>query len=141
MLQCQRNQYITVRLEDFKALLKRIAESFDSQDALARAIGINGSRLSRAINVGDFPFNVENCLRLAKISGESPSEILRAAGKKDIANLLESLYGPDRTKLLTVEERELLDRWDALSPKGREALKTLIADLTPKATKAHKRSA
>src|SRR5579885_1214122 len=82
-------------VSDFKTLLNRIAAGFPSHRALATALGVTPSRLSRAMTGtgGEFPFNVTNCLRLAQLSGESASEILRAAGKKDVADLIEALYG------------------------------------------------
>lgn len=122
MLQCQAVQYITNTVTDFKELLNRIADRFDSRDALAKALGMNGSRLSRALNSGDFPFNVANCLRLAKISGEPPSKVLRAAGKADVAELLESLYKPS----VNEGERELLDLWDTLSKQEQHGVMSLL---------------
>jgi hypothetical protein len=126
--------------DEFKALLNKIAIRFPSRQAFANAIGMNGSRLSRALNTGDFPFNVTNCLRLAKLSGESPAEILRAAGKADVADLIESLYGKDRTRLLSLGERELLDEWEGLTPPARDALRVLMRERQISSTKEPKHS-
>lgn len=143
LLQEQAAQYLaaTLEKETFKVLLNRIAQRYPSRSALAQALRITPSRLSRALNTGDFPLNVSNCLRLAKLSGESATEILRAAGKGDVAELIEGLYGKDRTRLLTMPERELLDEWHALSPRAREALGSIISDLSPKKPAKHKRTA
>src|SRR4051812_1758742 len=97
------------RVSEFSELLTRVVAAFPNRSAFAKAIGLNASRLSRALNTGDFPFNVTNCLRLAQVSGEPPSKVLRAAGKGDVADLIETLYGRDRNALLSPEERELLD--------------------------------
>lgn len=131
-------QYIAASVADekFKELLKRIADRFPSKKAFAEAMDIDPSRLTRALNTGDFPFNVVNCLRLAKISGESPAEILRTAGKADVAELIESLYGKDRTRLLTAEERELLDTWKGFTPDTRQALLRSFAELSGRRTKS-----
>lgn len=126
--------------ENFKALLNRLSSGFASRDAFAKALGINSSRLSRAMNTGDFPFNVSNCLRLAKISGESPTAILRAAGKGDVADLIEALYGKDRTRLLTPSERELLDAWHRMSPRAQEALQSIIDDLAGPKTRQRRKA-
>jgi hypothetical protein len=126
LLQCQEAQYLAVALESFKDLLNRIAEKFETQKAMAEALDIDASRLTRALKKGDFPFNVENCLRLAKLSGESPSAILRAADKAEIADLIESLYGRDRTRLLTPAEREVLDRFATLPPEDLELARRLL---------------
>jgi hypothetical protein len=128
-------------VENFKALLNRIAGRFASRQDFAKALKITPSRMSKVLNSGDLPLNVTNCLRVAKLSGESPSEILRAAGKADVAELIESLYGEDRTQLLSAAERELLDEWSRLTPRGRESLRALIAELQPRKSKPSKRSA
>lgn len=112
---------------EFKDLLSKIAGRFPSKKAFAEALDIDPSRLTRAINAGDFPFNIENCLRLAKLSGESPTEILRSAGKVDIAELIESLYG--REAEYTAKERELIETWRSLTPQARGALEIVFNDL------------
>lgn len=139
LLQGQSSQYVAGDVV-FKDLLDRIARRFPSKKAFADAMDIDPSRLTRAINAGDFPFNVENCLRLARLSGESPSEILRAAGKGNVADLIELLYGKDRTRLLTPAERELLDAWATMSPRARDALQ-LIIDEVPKTHRAKRKTA
>jgi hypothetical protein len=138
----QSAQYLAVSVDDFKELLSRIALKFESKKALADALDMDPSRLSRAINTGDFPFNVENCLRLARVSGESPSELLRAADKGDIAELIESLYGPEKA-MTDPTVVELLSKWELLTNDerafmrvGAEAL--LLARLRwPESTRAN----
>jgi len=121
LLQGQTSQYLAITVDDFKGLLNRIAGTFKTQKELADALDIDPSRLSRAINAGDFPFNVENCLRLAKLSGEPPSAVLRAAGKADIAELIESLYGPEKTVTDPVVV-SLIENWDQLTSEKRNFL-------------------
>lgn len=101
-------------MADFKELLSRIAQKFESKKALADALDMDPSRLSRAINTGDFPFNIENCLRLAQVAGEPPSEVLRAADNGDIAELIESLYGPEK-KVSDPILKELLGNWSTFT--------------------------
>ena len=120
-------QYLTATLEDFKTLLNRVADGFETREAFAKALGINSSRLSRALNTGDFPFNVTNCLRLAKVSGESATEILRAAGKADVAALIEELYGKQST--LSADERQTVAFIRALPREAREGLDGFIRGL------------
>jgi transcriptional regulator with XRE-family HTH domain len=127
---------------DFRALLQRIAGAYPTHRALAKAIGVTPSRLSRAMSGsgGDVPFNIENCLKLASVSGESPSEILRAAGKGNVADLIESVYG--REPEFTSKDREILEAWRALSPRAQGAMAALLDDLTPQKVKTrHKRPA
>lgn len=124
-------------MKAFPDRLKAIASRFASKKALADAVGVSQGRLSRALKGDDnYSFNVENCLRLADVSGEPASEILRAAGKADVADLLERLYGGARPATLPAEERELLTRWRFLSPDAKENLKGLIWRLSERATRA-----
>lgn len=137
LLQWQEYQYVADGLEnDFKALLNRIVGRYPSRAALAKELHITPSRLSRALNTGDFPLNVANCLRLAKLSGDSPTTILRAAGKTDVAELIELLYGKPE---YSADERELVDAWRTLSPRARTALRSLVDDLVPKGEREKKR--
>jgi hypothetical protein len=106
----------------FKSLLKRLQKKhFASVSAFAHALGIGDpSRLSRGK-----PFNVYWCLRLAQITGENPSMILRAANKGDVATLIESLYGSGKV-LLTHEQQAMLEAFDAIqAPDARQALLTI----------------
>lgn len=71
---------------------------FGSKSALAQAMGINSTRLSRlARHTDQHSLGTANCLRLAKHTDHPASDVLRAAGKADVADLIESLYGEDRT--------------------------------------------
>jgi len=83
-------------------------------------------RLNRALNRSEYSFNIENCLRLARLSGEPPSRVLRLAGKGEVADLIEWLYGPPA---LTVTQKHLLERWAYLSAPLQEALLALITAL------------
>jgi hypothetical protein len=102
----------------FKSLLKRLQKKhFPSVTAFAQALGIDASRMSRGK-----PFNIYWCLRLAQVTGENPSVILRAANKGEIATLIENLYGSGKV-LLTPEQQMLLDALDSLQdPRARQAL-------------------
>ena len=116
-----------VAVTDFQELLNRIAKGFPTRTALAKAIDINASRLSRALNGTDqLPFNIENCLQLAKVSGEPASNVLRAADKGDIADLIESLYGPQR-KVTDPAVLDLLQHWPTFSADERSYIRNSIA--------------
>jgi hypothetical protein len=109
----------------FKSLLKRLQKKhYPSVRAMAHALGIeDASRISRGQ-----PFNVFWCLRLAQVTGENPTVILRAADKGDVAMLIESLYGSSQP-LLTPEEQMLLEAFHALPrPESRQALIQLARD-------------
>lgn len=110
----------------FTDLLNRIAEGFPTRHALAEALDINASRLSRALNGSEkFSFNVENCLRLAQISGEPASEVLRAADKGEIADLIESLYGSERT-VTDAAVQALLEQWPTFTAEEKHYLRSNV---------------
>jgi hypothetical protein len=103
-------------VNEFTKLLNRIADGYPTRLALAQALDINASRLSRALNGSDphTSFNIENCLRLAKVSGEPASRVLRAADKGTIADLIEELYGPEKGVTDAVVQ-ELLREWSTFT--------------------------
>jgi hypothetical protein len=67
------------------------------------------------MGAGAQPFDVRGCLRLAKVTGENPGLVLRSAGKGDIADLIEQLYGPPAAVRLTPEEQQLLTAFQAIA--------------------------
>jgi hypothetical protein len=100
---------------------------FETSQKLATAIGMTLSAFSRGVTKGTL--NVENLLRLATVAEESPSAVLELAGKKDVAQLIESLYGSPRSAI-SPAERDLLERWSRLPPDAKENLKGIIWRLT-----------
>lgn len=121
-------------VSEFRDLLEEAARGYPTKKAFARAIGITPGRLSRVLG-GEHSLDVANCLTLARLTGESPSRVLRVAGKGDIADAIEALYGPT-AKSVSPKERELLDVWNALTPRARDGLRLTMAELsrtTPKA--------
>lgn len=94
----------------FKALLKKLQKKhYPSVRAFAHALGIDDpSRISRGN-----PFDVFWCLRLAQVTGENPSLILRTANKPEIAAMIEELYGTSKP-LLNPEQQAMLEGLDAI---------------------------
>lgn len=117
-----------VAVDDFTDLLNRIADRFPTRLALAKALDINASRLSRALNGTDkhTSFNIENCLKLAQVSGEPPADVLRAAGKGDIAELIESLYGPER-RVSDPVVQGLLQHWPTFTAEEKTYVRASLA--------------
>jgi hypothetical protein len=103
---------------------KLIAERFHTSTALATAMGLQLTPFMRGAAAGTF--NVVNLLKLAKVVDEHPSVVLRMAGKGDVADLIESLYGPTDVK---PHEREHLVKWRALDDQARRAIETLMREL------------
>src|SRR5688500_15869889 len=77
--------------EFVEALIAR--PEFGSKLALAKAIGLTDSALWRQVE-GNDTLGWDSCIRLAQAAGESPRRVLELAGKKDLADLIESAFGP-----------------------------------------------
>jgi hypothetical protein len=80
----------------FKLLVEEVVDrQFDGvAGRLATALGITHSALIRAVKTETLA--VENILKFAAVSGEPVSRVLKLAGKSEIAELLEQLYGDER---------------------------------------------
>lgn len=115
---------MTDQQQAFKEFMDGLLKRYGTANKLAAALGLTATSLLRAAH-DQFTLNVENCLRLAAVSGELPSRILRLAGKADIADLLESLYGQQS---LTPREKQLLSRWSRLSPRTQANITVVIDD-------------
>jgi hypothetical protein len=97
----------------------------------AKAAGITSSAFGRQVKAGTL--GVEALLRFAIACGENPRDVLRLAGKADVAELIESGFGPaaqrplgdiDRAIVALPEEKKLailrlIDPPPRTSAKGR----------------------
>lgn len=101
-----------------------IRDRFGTATALAKAVGMELSPFTRGVSAGTL--NVANLLKLAKVTEERPSTVLRLAGKEALAALIEEMYGSDA---ISAAERTLLRRWRKLDREEREAFSILISDL------------
>jgi transcriptional regulator with XRE-family HTH domain len=112
---------------EFRDLLETAAKKYPTKKEFAKAIGITPGRLSRVLG-GEHSLDVGNCLTLAKLTGESPSRVLRVAGKGEIADAIETLYGPAAPSI-SPRDREVLRVWNNLSPRAQENLRVIMVDL------------
>src|SRR5262245_2502503 len=79
----------------FAEMFEDLVDGFGGSKAeLARAVGIKPSTVSHLL-AGATP-GIELCLKLAQVTGRSPTKILQSAGKRDLASLIERLYGEAR---------------------------------------------
>jgi transcriptional regulator with XRE-family HTH domain len=103
----------------FPTLLRRLLkERYPSIREFARALKVDPSHLSRAMNrKSPQPFDVRGCLRLAEVTGEDPLMILRAAGKSEIADLLERVEVLTKRagRVLSPEQIVLADAYEVVS--------------------------
>jgi len=120
----------SVPANDLQTLLKRLVDRYGTQSALARAIGITDSRLAKVLKGESGALSVLNCLRLAKVAHMSPSQILRAAGKSDIAALIEDMYGESAQPLLQADAA-VKEWWPEMSPKAKELLRGFLDEVSP----------
>jgi hypothetical protein len=77
--------------ESFNEFIERWIVRYGTAQALADAIGMRLSAFARATRAGTL--GVEQCLRLAENTREPPGRVLRLAGKGEVAELIERLYG------------------------------------------------
>jgi plasmid maintenance system antidote protein VapI len=117
-------------LSEFRDFLEAAAKTLGSKRKLAKAIAITPGRLSRVLG-GEHSLEIDRCLTLAKLTGESPLRVLRLAGKADLADQIEEAYGPNRPTIKPAEQA-LLDQWDALEPSDRANLRAILTALAAK---------
>ena len=117
-----------VPANDLQALLKSLVKRYGTQTALAKAIGITDSRLAKVLKGDSGALSVLNCLRLAKVAGMSPSQILRAAGKTEIAVLIENMYGESAQPVLSADEA-VKEWWPDISEKAKGLLHGFLEEV------------
>jgi hypothetical protein len=116
-------------VSDLQTLLTGLVKRYGTKTALALALGMTLERLVKVMKDPTESLGVANCLRLSKVSGLPPGQVLTMAGKTEIADLLDMLYGrtPDRG----ASRDELVTQWwPHLSPKAKDAMRTLLDELT-----------
>ena len=127
----------------FRLYLDRAAKHLGSQLALAKALGIDPTRVRRLMRGGgDYAhLNFENCLRLAAILDEWPADVLRAAGHAEQAVLFEQFCGPSGSdRSVRSSEWQLLQAWRELPREKQAAVMTLLKSQgEPAATAAVRR--
>jgi hypothetical protein len=120
-----------------KLIPKLVTDFGGSKQKLAAAIGISPSGFSRLATTRP---SLEVCLRLASVTGENPSRVLRAAGYGDVADLLEELYGHAAARRITrggsrhtPREEQILNALRRSPKPTRRALELLIEAAAPDA--------
>src|SRR4051812_2733653 len=100
-------------MNQLQQFVEELRPKFPTLNDLAKAIGMTLSGFSRGIKTGTL--NVENLLKLAKVSERPAPELFRIAGKEEALLLIEELF-PTHAGAPSAPERELLKRWARLSP-------------------------
>ena len=112
---------------DLQTLLKRLVDRYGTQTALAKAIEITDSRLAKVLKGDSGALSVLNCLRVAKVANISPSQVLRAAGKSEIAVLIEEMYGESAQPALTADAAK---EFPEISARGKELLRGFLDEVS-----------
>jgi DNA-binding Xre family transcriptional regulator len=80
-----------------RELIQRAIKEAGSQTELAERIGIDDSTVSKIARGVTSNLDWTTLLRLSAVLKMSPSDVLRIAGKGDIAELIEDYYGEPKT--------------------------------------------
>lgn len=112
----------------FIAYVQEWIERYGTAEKLADAIGMSPSGFSRGVK-NEGTLSTENCLRFAEETGEAPGKVLRLAGKSDVAERLERLYGHVKVEHLSGQQREVIDLWRRISDEARASCLTIIRHL------------
>lgn len=116
--------------QTFRQLLEAHYAHFDSFADAAEPVGITGSRYARAMK-GEYSFDVATCLKFAGAAGVDPGLVLRAAGKPDVADMLDALYGRVAAPAVPAAALEDAARLSRLPLEQRKALRVVLAGLVP----------
>ena len=119
-----------VDLAAFQALLFEAEALMGGvQRRVAEAIGIAATRYNQLRAANGYTLNVGNCLRLAAILKRPPQEVLRAAGKADVADLLDAYFGTPQYVPLPGGHmgRQLVEEWARLNDADRALVLRVMA--------------
>jgi hypothetical protein len=108
-----------------KDLVERALALVPSQKALGLRLQMSKARLNKIVH-GE-RLSVTNCLRLAELLNESPSDVLRAYQYVAEAEILERVY--DARTRLPRRTAEVVDALKRLEPEDRRALSAVIKKL------------
>lgn len=110
---------------EFERFLDVLINRYGSGQRLAERMEMSLSAFLRAAHA-QRTFSIENCLILAEETGEHASQILRLAGKGDVADRIERLYGAAKPRTLDRKAQEILALWQGLSSAEQQAFRLLI---------------
>lgn len=123
--------YREVTVNTLQQFLKERRGKFGTLQRLARTMGITFSGFLRGVKQGTL--STDNCLLLAEVLGEQPSNVFRAAKKPDLADRFERLYGKTSNSM-TAEERDVLAVWNAMPRPVRENMLSWMRNFIPSST-------
>lgn len=113
--------------DELRQLLRVEKDRLGTKRAMAEAIGVTEGRMGRVLK-GENSLSERSCLRFAKSSGLSASQVLRAAGKADIADLIEELYAIT-DDALSSGELEFIRAYRRLTAKRQALVRDTVATM------------
>jgi hypothetical protein len=132
----------------FRGFLDEAESLYGLKKTVAERIGIDAAHYTKVYKGEAYALNIENCLQLARLIARRPSDVLRAAGKGDLADLLDATYGETRYEPIPggAKGAELLRRWAEFDDEQRDALLTVLRGMPKQPTEApapaaHKKAA
>jgi transcriptional regulator with XRE-family HTH domain len=117
-------------------LLRDAALRYPSLADAARAFGLSPSALSRALRDGREPLSVRRLLHIAFVAELEPLQLLRAASRAGVADLLTQLFGQ---ATLPEAVRELAETILSLPPDDRRFLREMVGLLQRRRAEARAR--
>jgi transcriptional regulator with XRE-family HTH domain len=115
--------------DELRQLLQAEVVRLGTKRSVAKALGLTEGRLGRVLR-GEFSLSVLSCLRFSKTSGAPPGQILRAAEKGEVADLIEELYAVNENTA-SPGELELLRRYRRVGAKGQSLVREVISTFAP----------
>ena len=100
-----------------------IEKRFKTATALAAAVGMELSPFTRGVAAGKL--NLVNLLKLAYVADESPSRVLRLAGKDREVEVIEAVYGPEK-KVSDPVVQDLVNTWPALTAHEKNYVRSTV---------------
>ena len=102
--------------------------SFRTHREIALEMKTTEVNLSQVLREPGRFLSVEQCLRLAGKIDEYPGEVLRKAGRPEMADIIDALWPRERNFIaLTRGERELIQQWRKIPTLTRRHLVALVA--------------
>jgi plasmid maintenance system antidote protein VapI len=118
-------------------LERGLAKVGGRQEDLATALGISRPRVNDLLNEkGTYTLGVRPCFQLAALLREDPLEILKAANKAWLAELLQNHFQRSEVERLSTDEDSILRDFEIVMsrfPQAGQRLRGLLGDLATEA--------
>jgi transcriptional regulator with XRE-family HTH domain len=122
---------------DQVAILRRVSSREKTKAALAAKLDISREWLDRVMS-GEVALGAETCLHIALEYGEDALSLMRAAGKGELADLLERAgFGGGE---VSASDRDFLRNLDSLPEAQQQPIRELIRSLSTRGSSPTRKS-